>query len=163
MSQAFGHAGMTQWLVHQHQGKHLQQAVLDVLLQLGDLAAQVIQHRCQGRARRMGHNRQVNVASNAAFISDANSKLNCQPGEGNRSYLRPTASMGSSSSLMSGWMLGPMALESMLIQVNTVASTCMVFCLLHKFKRKRGKRWAAGESLVFSFQSSSEYKYPNLK
>ena len=46
------------------------------------------------------------------------------------SYLRPTASIGSSSSLMSGWMLGPMALESMLMQVNTVASTCIVFCLL---------------------------------
>lgn len=42
--------------------------------------------------------------------------------------------MGSSSSLMSGWMLGPMALDSMLMQVNTVASTCIVFCLLHKIK-----------------------------
>ena len=46
------------------------------------------------------------------------------------SYLRPTASMGSSSSLMSGWMLGPSARDSMLMHVNTVASTCMVFCLL---------------------------------
>lgn len=35
---------------------------------------------------------------------------------------------------MSGWMLGPMALESMLIQVKTVASTCMVFCRLHTIK-----------------------------
>ncbi|KAF3860084.1 hypothetical protein F7725_000339 [Dissostichus mawsoni] len=31
-------------------------------------------------------------------------------------------------------MLGPMALDSMLIQVNTVASTCMVFCLLQTRK-----------------------------
>lgn len=37
---------------------------------------------------------------------------------------------------MSGWMLGPMALESMLIQVKTVASTCMVFCRLHTIKTK---------------------------
>ena len=58
------------------------------------------------------------------------------------SHLRPTASMGSSSSLMSGWMQGPIALESMLIQVNTVASTCMVFCLLHTNGqgRKKGAR-----------------------
>lgn len=54
-------------------------------------------------------------------------------------YLRPTASMGSSSSLMSGWMLGPIALESILIQVNTVASTCMVFCRLHTMKMGQTK------------------------
>lgn len=32
VSQAFGHARMTQRLVHQHQREHLQQTVLDVLL-----------------------------------------------------------------------------------------------------------------------------------
>lgn len=48
VSQAFGHAGVSERLVHQHQGQHLQQAVLDVLLELRDLAAQVVQHRCEG-------------------------------------------------------------------------------------------------------------------
>lgn len=47
VSQTFGHAGVTQWLVHQHQREHLQQAVLNVLLQLGDLPTQVVQHRRQ--------------------------------------------------------------------------------------------------------------------
>lgn len=51
VSQAFGHARVTQRLVHQHQGEHLQQTVLDVLLQLGDLTAQVVQHRRQCRTR----------------------------------------------------------------------------------------------------------------
>lgn len=50
---------------------------------------------------------------------------------GSGTCLRPTASMGSSSSLMSCWMPGPMARASMLMQVNTVASTC-TFCLLQK-------------------------------
>lgn len=59
VSQAFGHAGVTQWLVHQHQGKHLQQTVLDVLLQLGDLTAQIIQHRCQCRTRWTGRKGQT--------------------------------------------------------------------------------------------------------
>lgn len=40
---------------------------------------------------------------------------------------------------MSGWMLGPIALESMLIQVNTVASTCIVFCRLHAMKTGQSK------------------------
>jgi len=61
VSQAFGHAGVTQRLVHQHQGEHLQQAVLDVLLQLGDLAAQVVQHRRQRRTRWTGTNGKNNV------------------------------------------------------------------------------------------------------
>lgn len=52
VGQAFRHAWVTQWLVHQHQGKHLQQAILDVLLQLGDLTAQVVQYRCQCRTVR---------------------------------------------------------------------------------------------------------------
>lgn len=50
VGQALGHAGVAQRLVHQHQGQHLQQAVLDVLLQLRDLPAQVVQHGRQGRA-----------------------------------------------------------------------------------------------------------------
>lgn len=50
-------------------------------------------------------------------------------------HLSPTASMGSSSSLISCWMPGPIARASMLIQVNTVASTCMAFCLLQGTKR----------------------------
>lgn len=45
-------------------------------------------------------------------------------------YLSPTANMGSRSSLMSCWMQGPIARASMLMQVKTVASTCMDFCLL---------------------------------
>lgn len=51
VSQAFGHARVSQGLVHQHQGKHLQQAVLDVFFQLGDLAAQVVQHCCECRTK----------------------------------------------------------------------------------------------------------------
>lgn len=47
-------------------------------------------------------------------------------------YLRPTASMGSRSSLMSCWMEGPIARASMLMQVKTVASTCTDFCLLQR-------------------------------
>lgn len=53
-------------------------------------------------------------------------------------YLRPTASIGSKSSLMSCWILGPMARASILMQVKTVASTCTDFCLLeedHKITR----------------------------
>lgn len=55
--------------------------------------------------------------------------------------------MGSSSSLISGWMLGPIALESMLIQVNTVASTCIVFCLLHIEDESERKMWMDGKYL----------------
>lgn len=67
VSQAFGHAGMTEWLVHQHQGKHLQQTILDVLLQLGDLTAQVIQHRRQCRTRWREHIGQLNLTINVPF------------------------------------------------------------------------------------------------
>lgn len=45
-------------------------------------------------------------------------------------HLSPTANMGSRSSFMSCWMQGPIARASMLMQVKTVASTCMDFCLL---------------------------------
>lgn len=47
-------------------------------------------------------------------------------------YLRPTASIGSRSSLMSCWILGPMARANILMQVKTVASTCTDFCLLER-------------------------------
>ena len=48
--QALGHARVAQGLVHQHQREHLQQPVLDVLLELRDLTAQVIQHCSQSWA-----------------------------------------------------------------------------------------------------------------
>lgn len=50
VGQPFRHARVAQRAVHQHKGKHFQQAVLDLFLQLGDLAAQVVQHSGQGRA-----------------------------------------------------------------------------------------------------------------
>lgn len=50
MRQALGHARVAQGLVHQHQRQHLQEPVLDVLLELGDLAAEVVQHRSQSWA-----------------------------------------------------------------------------------------------------------------
>lgn len=81
-------------------------------------------------------------------------KINCQQGWIITVYLRPTASMGSRSSLMSGWMLGPMALESMLIQVNTVASTCMVFWRLQAVKM--GQRKVKRMHLLLKWKSTTD-------
>lgn len=60
---------------------------------------------------------------------------------------------------MSGWMLGPMALESMLIQVNTVASTCMVFCRLQEIKT--GQRKVKTLRLLLSWKSTADICYKN--
>lgn len=50
VGQALGHAWVPEGLVHKDQGQHLQEPVLDVLLQLRNLTAQVVQHSCEGRA-----------------------------------------------------------------------------------------------------------------
>lgn len=94
-----------------------------------------------------------------SLLEDYNSKHNYQKSEPILSYLRPTASMGSSSSLISGWMLGPIALESMLIQVNTVASTCIVFCLLH-IKDKRVKEKCGWMVNIFLSRFTTKYYNP---
>lgn len=47
-------------------------------------------------------------------------------------YLRPVASIESSSSRMSLVMLGPIALAAMLMQVKTAGSTVKLFCFLNK-------------------------------
>lgn len=57
MGQALGHARVPEGFVHKDQGQHLQQPILDVLLQLGNLAAQVVEHCGEGRAegKESGH------------------------------------------------------------------------------------------------------------
>lgn len=50
MGQALGHARVPEGFVHQDQGQHLQEPILDVLLQLWNLSAQVVQHSSEGRA-----------------------------------------------------------------------------------------------------------------
>lgn len=50
MGQALGHARVPQGFVHKDQGQHLQEPILDVLFQLWNLTAQVVEHSCEGRA-----------------------------------------------------------------------------------------------------------------
>lgn len=50
MGEAFRHARVAQRAMHQHEGQHLQQPVLDLFLQLWDLATQVVQDSGQRRA-----------------------------------------------------------------------------------------------------------------
>lgn len=50
MGQALGHARVPEGFVHQDQGQHLQEPILDVLLQLWNLTAQVVEHSSEGRA-----------------------------------------------------------------------------------------------------------------
>ena len=50
MGQALGHAWVPEGFVHKDQGQHLQQPILDVLFQLWNLTAQVVEHSCEGRA-----------------------------------------------------------------------------------------------------------------
>ena len=67
VSQAFGHARVTQRLVHQHQRQHLQQSILDVLLQLGDLTTKVVQYCCQCRAIQEGGKNKRKEKTNQQF------------------------------------------------------------------------------------------------
>lgn len=46
VGKALWHAWMSQRLVHQNKREHFQQPILDILLQLWNLTAQVIQHSC---------------------------------------------------------------------------------------------------------------------
>lgn len=88
VSQTFGHAGVTQRLVHQHQREHLQQAVLNVLLQLGDLPTQVVQHSRQcgtketatGITYRVGRSKCSvrSVANSLVNLPEANSQHGLQ-------------------------------------------------------------------------------------
>lgn len=64
MGQALGHAGVSERFVHQDEGQHLQEPVLDVLLQLRDLAAQVVENSGEGRA---GEGERAPMAGHGTF------------------------------------------------------------------------------------------------